>query len=53
MSSSPGNLTSPIDFIFEKIHLHVFANLLPAVLSGEIAKINSPPLGGPPSLLSF
>ncbi|SVE01927.1 uncharacterized protein METZ01_LOCUS454781 [marine metagenome] len=25
----------------------------PAIFSGDIAKINSPPLGGPPSLLSF
>ena len=25
----------------------------PVIFSGEIAKINSPPLGGPPSLLSF
>ena len=46
---SPGNLTLPIDFIFSKNSSAWFAQLVPAVLSGQIARINSPPLGGPPS----
>jgi hypothetical protein len=50
---SPGNLTSPIDFIFSKNSSACFCQLVPAVLSGQIARINSPPLGGPPSLLSL
>ena len=46
---SPGSLTSPIDFILSKNSSACFCQFVPEVLSGEIAKINSPPLGGPPS----
>ena len=34
---SPGNLTSPIDFIFSKNSSACFCQLVPAVLSGQIA----------------
>ena len=50
---SPGSLTPSIDFILLKNSSECFSQLFPDNLSGEMAKINSPPLGGPPSLLSF
>jgi len=42
-----------MDFILSKNSSACFCQLVPAVFSGDIAKINSPPLGGPPSLLSL
>ena len=50
---SPGSLTPSIDFIFSKNSDECLSQSFSDNLSGDIAKINSPPLGGPPSLVSF
>ena len=50
---SPGSLTPSIDFILLKNSSACLSHPEPDIFSGDIAKINSPPLGGPPSLLSL
>ena len=50
---SPGSLTPAIDFILSKNSSECLFQSSSDVLSGDIANINSPPLGGPQSLLSL
>ena len=50
---SPGSLTPSIADILLKNSSACLSQPLPEIFSGEIAIINSPPLGGPPSLLSL
>ena len=42
-----------MDFILLKKSSECLSQSEPVIFSGDIAKINSPPLGGPPSLLSL
>jgi hypothetical protein len=49
---SPGNLTPSKDFILLKKLSACSFQFSPAIKSGDNAIINSPPLAGPPSLLS-